>query len=194
MSALEAVASFVKRPPATEAELAKLRAALPSPLPDDWLAVLRAMNGGEGYVGEDFVRLYSIEQVLKVKETLAPVEVPGIVLVGSTGGGTAYAYDFRGGGAPAFASVDFIPLLDEGVMPIGPSLTHHLAALRASTDDLLAGSQIPAELHGKEIHEVQPVAFGGDPTDEKNKTWLALDDYLQQVLFWNRTYRDVGPK
>lgn len=194
MSALEAVASFVKNGPASEDDLARLRAALPGPAPDDWLALLSAMNGGEGYVGEDFVRLYSIDDVLKVKATLAPVEVPGIVIIGSTGGGVAYAYDFRRGGAPAFVSADFIPLSDGTVTRIAPSLTHHLAALRASADDLLAGSQLPAELHGKEIHEVQPVAFGGDPMDKGNKTWLLLDEYLQQVLFWNRMAEDAAPK
>ena len=99
MSAVASIASFVKNPPASEADLAKLRASLPGPAPDDWLAILRVTNGGEGYVGEDFVRLYSTEQVAKVKETLAPVEVPGVVLIGSTGGGTAYTYDYRGGGA-----------------------------------------------------------------------------------------------
>lgn len=194
MSALEAVASFVKNPPASEAALAKLRAALPGPPPDDWLALLRGMDGGEGYVGEDFVRLYSVEQVLKVKETLAPVEVPGVILIGSTGGGVAYGYDYRGGGAPALVTADFIPLSDATVTRIAPTLTHHLAALHASADDLLAGSQLPAELHGKEIHEVQPVAFGGDPLDKANKTWLLLDEYLQQVLFWNRLAQDAASK
>jgi filamentous hemagglutinin len=50
----------------------------------------------------------------------------------------------------------------------------------------------PGSLVGKEIHEIQPVKFGGSPTDPANKIPLPADIHRQQVTpWWNRFLRSL---
>lgn len=46
-----------------------------------------------------------------------------------------------------------------------------------------------------DVHEVQPVKFGGSPTDAANKVVLPRDGHRQQVTpWWNQLMRDItGP-
>ena len=45
-----------------------------------------------------------------------------------------------------------------------------------------------------DIHEIQPVKFGGSPTDLGNKTLLPRATHQQVVTpFWNQLQRDIGP-
>jgi hypothetical protein len=82
--------------PASPSSIEALKAALPFALPADYAQFLLQANGGEGHVGESFLRLWSVEELL---ERQLPAEiaeyVPGLFLVGSNGGGEAYALDFR---------------------------------------------------------------------------------------------------
>ncbi|OEE54085.1 hypothetical protein [Vibrio splendidus] len=44
-----------------------------------------------------------------------------------------------------------------------------------------------------DVHEVQPVKFGGSPTDAANKVILDRTLHRQQVTpFWNKLQKDVG--
>jgi hypothetical protein len=56
------------------------------------------------------------------------------------------------------------------------------AALRAAD---------PAKYTGKQIHEIQPVKFGGSPTDPANKIALTPPEHAQYTTFWNRLMRDL---
>lgn len=50
----------------------------------------------------------------------------------------------------------------------------------------------PASLAGKEIHEIQPVKFGGSPTDAANKIPLPRDFHRREVTpWWNRLMRSL---
>lgn len=42
---------------------------------------------------------------------------------------------------------------------------------------------------GKEIFEIQPVVFGGSPTDPSNKTVFTRQQHIQAVVYWNRQIR-----
>ena len=78
--------------------------------------------------------------------------------------------------------------------------------LETGSDELLAAQQAKAaandalrrslDLRGvpMDIHEIQPVKFGGSPTDLANKT-LVPGDFHQQVVtpFWNQLQRHIGP-
>jgi len=46
-----------------------------------------------------------------------------------------------------------------------------------------------------DVHEIQPVKFGGSPTDAANKVVLPRDLHRQAVTpWWNRLMRDItGP-
>ncbi|WKZ31529.1 MAG: SMI1/KNR4 family protein [Candidatus Dojkabacteria bacterium] len=69
---------------------------LPDNTPSDYLSFLQLHNGGEGFIGEEYLILYKVEDL---KQMNANYEVekftPGIFLIGSNGGGEAIAFDLR---------------------------------------------------------------------------------------------------
>jgi len=46
--------------------------------------------------------------------------------------------------------------------------------------------------HGRIKWYITPVAFGGDPSQGDNVTWVSLDQHAQLVRFWNRKYRALA--
>jgi RHS repeat-associated protein len=44
---------------------------------------------------------------------------------------------------------------------------------------------------GKQIHEILPVKFGGDPTDKANKIALTPQEHRQYTTWWNRLLRTI---
>ncbi len=49
----------------------------------------------------------------------------------------------------------------------------------------------PAKYAGKQIHEIQPVKFGGSPTDPANKIALTPKEHAAYTTYWNRLMRDI---
>ncbi|WP_236293580.1 SMI1/KNR4 family protein [Paenibacillus allorhizoplanae] len=79
--------------------------------PPDYVEFMLEANGGEGTVGErNYLRLWKIEELIQDNEEYAVHDfAPGLILIGSDGGGTAYGYDFRNE-IPKLVEVDFIGL------------------------------------------------------------------------------------
>ncbi len=46
-------------------------------------------------------------------------------------------------------------------------------------------------LAGQQIHEIQPVKFGGSPTDPTNKIPLSPGQHAQVTTWWNRLLRSI---
>jgi hypothetical protein len=46
-------------------------------------------------------------------------------------------------------------------------------------------------LKGLQIHEIQPVKFGGSPVDSANKIALDPLDHAQYTVWWNRLQRGL---
>ena len=91
--------------------------------------------------------------------------------------------------------------LPEHLQPTGP-----LNLLPTGSDELIAAQRAKAlsndtlrdslDLNGvpMDIHEIQPMKFGGSPTALENKTLLPRDVHQQIVTpFWNQLQRDIGP-
>lgn len=59
-------------------------------------------------------------------------------------------------------------------------------AARAAANRANAGIRSEQGLVGKpvDVHEIQPVKFGGSPTDSTNKVILPRDIHRQQVTPW----------
>ena len=38
---------------------------------------------------------------------------------------------------------------------------------------------------------ITPLVLGGDPSSEKNMTWLSLEQHVEAVKWWNETYRKM---
>lgn len=47
-------------------------------------------------------------------------------------------------------------------------------------------------LEGLQIHEIQPIKFGGSPTDLSNKVALPLSEHVEFNTFWQRILRNIN--
>jgi len=82
--------------------------SLESPLPDEYLAFLRRTNGGEGFVGEAYAMLWRCEDLIEYNQNYQVEELaPGFFLIGSNGGGEAYAFNLSSG-SPVLYELPFI--------------------------------------------------------------------------------------
>ncbi|MGP8199719.1 MAG: SMI1/KNR4 family protein [Limisphaerales bacterium] len=77
-------------------------------LPDDYAEFLQQANGGEGFVGNAYVILWRVEELLEMNKAYQVAEyAPGLFLFGSDGGGEAFAFDTRSDAKPII-SVPFV--------------------------------------------------------------------------------------
>jgi hypothetical protein len=190
---------FVKNPGATTEAIDQATSALGIVLPDDYIEVLRYMNGGEGFVGISYLRFYPVERVAPLNQAYAVEEfAPGMLVFASSGGGEAFAFDTRTT-PPPIVQIPFIPMDIAYLEHCGSTLGEFLRSL-AKEEAKGIGNKIKGilgrrsknpinpELIGKEIHELQPIIFGGSPTDPKNKVLLTPEKYAETVVAWNRIY------
>lgn len=84
-------------------------------LPKDYLSLLRFSNGVEGRIGNQYLILWSIEEIIPLNEAYEIDEfAPGLMLFGSDGGDLAYAFDLRHQ-QPEIVEVPFIGMDLESV-------------------------------------------------------------------------------
>ena len=90
---------FTRKEPPAQGELERLRER--AALPADFLEFLGSSNGGEGFLGEAYVVIWSVEDIVELNK-LYEVEryAPGLLLFGSDGGGEGYAFDTTQEGPP----------------------------------------------------------------------------------------------
>lgn len=89
---------------------------VPAPLPDDYVAFLRRANGGEGFIGERYVRLWRAEEVIEMNRGCNVAEFfPNLFFIGTDGGDEAYALDISGSNPKVF-EVPFIGLASDARM------------------------------------------------------------------------------
>lgn len=65
-------------------------------LPDDYLSFLSEANGGEGFIGEEYLILWKAEELEQFnREYEVETYAPGLFLFGSNGGGEGFGFDTR---------------------------------------------------------------------------------------------------
>jgi hypothetical protein len=86
---------FERAPPAGEDAIEEAQDALVFRFPEEYAEFLRMSNGGEGFVGpERYLMLWPVEELPESNQDYeVDVMAPGLVLFGSSGGGTAYAFE-----------------------------------------------------------------------------------------------------
>ncbi|WP_279208522.1 SMI1/KNR4 family protein [Stenotrophomonas indicatrix] len=63
-------------------------------LPESYIEFLRAHDGGEGFIGDNYVIFWKAEEVVDFnREYEVETYAPGIFLFASDGGGEAYGFD-----------------------------------------------------------------------------------------------------
>jgi hypothetical protein len=81
-------------PGASDEAIQQAQASLGIVLPEDYVAVMKEANGGDGVIGECYLSLDPIEELVPRNARLRSAEfAPGIVVFGSNGGLAAYALD-----------------------------------------------------------------------------------------------------
>ncbi len=98
-------------------------------LPGDYVQFLRKTNGGEGFVGNAYLILWRIEELLEMNRDYQVAEfAPGLFLFGSNGGGEAFAFDMRSDAMP-IVSVPFVGMELSSILAIAPNFKAFLEAL-----------------------------------------------------------------
>lgn len=87
---------FELNPPVEEVKVKKVQTELGITFPKDYVEFILYSNGAEGNIGENYLILWSIEDIIDLNEAYGVNEfAKGLVLFGSDGGGTAFAFDTR---------------------------------------------------------------------------------------------------
>lgn len=87
--------------PADPDVVERLSSDLGVALPSDYLEFLREHNGGEGFLGENYIIFWKAEELSDFnREYEVESYAPGIFLFASSGGGEAYGFDTRSAGLP----------------------------------------------------------------------------------------------
>lgn len=180
---------FRANPGAEASAVAEALSAAGLVTPPDYPDILCYANGGEGWVGEHYLRLYPAESLPVLNEAYQVARfAPGLVVFGSTGGGEAYAFDTRK--APVeIVQLPFIPLDFKLARPMGTTFLEFLGALAGARTNGKVPPEINLETFGKEFHELKPSFFGGDPADPQNKVIVELELHAELCVFWNGAYQ-----
>ena len=90
-------AEFDGRGPAMPEAISVFERQLGFRLPDDYVAFLRRHNGGEGFIGSGpYMMLWAVEELEPLNRGYGVASYcPELLLIGSNGGGEAYAFDRR---------------------------------------------------------------------------------------------------
>ncbi|MEM1060618.1 MAG: SMI1/KNR4 family protein [Verrucomicrobiota bacterium] len=87
---------FDCQPGASEASIRNLGESVQTALPEDYITFLRKTNGGEGMIGKSYVVFWKAEEVVRLNNSYQVNHyAPGLLLLGSDGGGEAFAFDTR---------------------------------------------------------------------------------------------------
>jgi len=88
--------SFNGSPPAATEAIRDAEAQLGVSLPSEYTLFLETMNGGEGFLGDNYLILWSVDELARCN---AEMEVsryaPGLLLFGTDGGGETFGFDSR---------------------------------------------------------------------------------------------------
>lgn len=98
-------------------------------LPADYVQFLQEHDGGEGFIGDNYLILWMVEELSPFnREYEVRQYAPGLILFGSSGGGEAYGFDTRDVAMPV-VRVPFIGMELRYVRSVASSFTDFLTQL-----------------------------------------------------------------
>jgi hypothetical protein len=116
------------RLPAPDVELEAFRASASKLLPDDYVRFLRAADGGEGWIGENYIQIASAREAAETTRGLERF-VPGLFFFGGDGAAALFAFDLRDKAAPVVIThTDDLDL--NGLVRIAESFSAFVRELR----------------------------------------------------------------
>lgn len=128
----ELTRTLTKNPGAGEVTLREATSNLGRALPADYLEFMRSANGAEGSIGgKAYVSLWPLKELELLNAEYAVTEfAPGLILFGSDGGDTAYAFDTRTN-EERIVEVPFVGMSVDTITPLGDSLVDFFERLAA---------------------------------------------------------------
>lgn len=130
--------NFLCRTPAPEHLVVETEERLGYQLPDDYRSFLMACNGGEGFVGEHYLAMWGVEDLLPFnQEYEISTFVPELLAFASTGAGEGYAFQM-GDSVPAkVVQIPFIGLSMVDAVPVAGSFEQLLQRMLESSEPLI---------------------------------------------------------
>lgn len=154
----------------------------------DMLRLLQEFGGREGFLGQAYLRLYRVEELMSLAFAYElPEFFNGILIFGSDGGGEAYAFPIWQPGLDQELSVirvPFIPLVKEHADIVAPDFSTFLRVLSESGPS----PEIEMDAVGLVTHHKHPIIFGGDPTDPENIVMAPHAKHAEVACYWNKVY------
>ena len=90
------LAKLAYRPGADTAQIFETERQLDVRLPDDYREFLEFSNGAEGFIGDNYLDLWRVEDLpVRNKHYEVHRYAPGLFIFGSDGGGEAFGFDVR---------------------------------------------------------------------------------------------------
>jgi hypothetical protein len=124
-------AKFDANPPASCDSVGQCQSRLSFRLPADYVQFLRRMNGGEGFVGKNYLMAWPVEDLIRFnKDFFVDVAAPELFLFGSSGGGEEFAFDTRSSPLLIVAVPSIVSL--EDAITIAPDFNSFLQHLYQS--------------------------------------------------------------
>lgn len=130
--------------PATDEAIARFEQAYGRALPRDYVDFLKTANGGEGTIGAAYIRLWGVEDIIRLNRGYEVQEfLPGLLVFASNGGGGAFAFDTRHD-PWTILGVEFTVMRFEDAVRLANSFTEFILRLVQSETSGLDKSAMPA--------------------------------------------------
>lgn len=90
------IIDFEINEPTSETLILNLQNQIKIVLPKEYIEFMLFSNGGEGTIGQSYLALWRVEDIIELNEAYKVSEyAPGLLIIGSDGGDTAYCIDMN---------------------------------------------------------------------------------------------------
>jgi hypothetical protein len=154
-------------------------------LPEEYLAAVQEFGSREGFLGEEYLRLYRLEELVDLNLAYeVQTHFPEATIFGSNGLGEGFAFRV---GRPGVIQVPFVPLASEYLDSQGNTFADFVHSLAETGES----SAYNPKTVGIEVHDIHPICLGGSPTDSANKALIPVAKHAEVCRFWNKAFRAV---
>lgn len=156
-------------------------------LPDDYLEIANKYGGREGFLGQQYVRLYRPQELRALNDAYEiSSRRPGLIMVASDGYGEGFGFLHRN---PAVLKFPLIPLPIEGeIIDLAAATFEAFVHLHSETSATMRPNP---SCVGMEMHLKQPLCFGGDWRSSENQVLVPPLKHAELVCYWNTLYRKL---
>jgi hypothetical protein len=157
-------------------------------VPSDYLSAIKEFGGREGFLGQQYLRLYRYGELIALNEAYEiPHYNPQVFIFAADGYGEAFGFIV---GTEKLIKIPLIPIPKSEVNLVAEgfeTFIHHLAV-----------SGPPPETDptnvGLEVHLKKPLCFGGDYRDPENIVMVHPAKHAELARYWNKLYYDLVKK